>query len=49
MLLAEMESRAYNNYMDADSETNDRIKTVEQTLEDPMFQDISDEKKISLL
>ena len=44
-----MESRAYNNYMDASSEMNDRVKMVEQTLEDPSFKEISEEKKISLL
>ena len=44
-----MESRIYNNPLDASSEMNERVKTVEQTLEDPQFQDISDEKKINLL
>ena len=35
MQLAEMESRAYNNYLDADSEMQARVNTVEETLSDP--------------
>ena len=44
-----MESRIYNNHMDANDAMSDRIRHVEQTLDDPKFQDISEEKKISLL